>query len=162
MNLYLYILLLSSHPPTILKGLIAGELRRYYLLNNTDGFINMLTKFISRLLNRGHKFEALAPLLLQTANSLESYANAPAQDNSLSTLYIHWTHHPKGLQRSDIQKTYNATLKDILPYNKMQLALSRPKNLRDVLAKSTVTLLPNLAIDSLIQQCTLEKLNREN
>jgi hypothetical protein len=150
MNLYLHILPLSLHPPTFLKGLITGELRRYYLLNNTDGFINMLTKFISRLLNRGHKFEALAPLLLQTANSLESYANAPAQDNSLSTLYIH------------IQKTYNATLKDILPYNKMQLALSRPKNLRDVLAKSTVTLLPNLAIDSLIQQCTLEKLNREN
>ncbi len=38
MNLYLYIPPSSAHPPSCFKGLIAGELRRYWLQNNPNNF----------------------------------------------------------------------------------------------------------------------------
>jgi hypothetical protein len=40
MNLFLYIPLLSAHPPSCFKGLIAGELRRYWLQNSPKDFQN--------------------------------------------------------------------------------------------------------------------------
>jgi hypothetical protein len=63
LNLYLYIPPASSHPPSCLKGLIAGKLRRYYKQNNAENFQNMLGKFISRLLDRGHNIKDITPLL---------------------------------------------------------------------------------------------------
>jgi hypothetical protein len=62
MNRYLYIPPLSSHPPSCLKGLIAGELRRYYLQNNTENFQEILAKFIGRLLDRGYNIEDISLL----------------------------------------------------------------------------------------------------
>jgi hypothetical protein len=38
MNLYLYIPPLSAHPPSCFKGLIAGEIRRYWLQNSPEDF----------------------------------------------------------------------------------------------------------------------------
>ncbi len=153
MNLYLYIPPLSAHPPSCFKGLIAGELRRYYLQNNTEDFKEILTKFIGRLLDRGHNIEDISPLLLQAANNLDRQPINRATDTGQSTLYIHWTHHPKGPQRRDIRHIYNDTLKDILPYDRMQIALSRPKNLRDILTRAAVKLPPDQNIDAIIQQC---------
>jgi hypothetical protein len=153
MNLYMYIPPLSAHPPSCFKGLIAGELRRYYLQNNTEDFKEILTKFIGRLLDRGHNIEDISPLLLQAANNLDRQPINRATDTGQSTLYIHWTHHPKGPQRRDIRHIYNDTLKDILPFDRMQIALSRPKNLRDILTRAAVKLPPDQNIDTIIQQC---------
>jgi hypothetical protein len=153
MNLYMYIPPLSAHPPSCFKGLIAGELRRYYLQNNTEDFKEILTKFIGRLLDRGHNIEDISPLLLQAANNLDRQPINRATDTGQSTLYIHWTHHPKGPQRRDIRHIYNDTLKDILPFDRMQIALSRPKNLRDILTRAAVKLPPDQNIDAIIQQC---------
>jgi hypothetical protein len=61
MNLYLYIPPLSSHPPSCFKGLIHGELQRYYRQNNKDDFIDIMVKFINRLLERGYTIENLTP-----------------------------------------------------------------------------------------------------
>jgi hypothetical protein len=38
MNLYLYIPPLSAHPPSCFKGLIFGEIRRYWLQNTPEKF----------------------------------------------------------------------------------------------------------------------------
>jgi hypothetical protein len=136
MNLYLYIPPCSSHPPSCLKGLISGELRRYYLQNNSSNFQNLLTKFIRRLLDRGHKLEDLTPLLLQAASAIDRHNAPPPNNDTTSTLYLHWTYHPDGLQRQDLRQAFDTTLKDALPYDRMQVAISRPKNLRDILTET--------------------------
>ena len=143
MNIYLYIPLLSSHPPSCFKGLIHGELQRYFTQNNKDDFIDITTKFIKRLLERvkrllerGHTIETPTPLLLQAAAKLDSHIPKESNNSEDSTLFIHWIHHPNGLQRCDIRRIYNATLKDVLPYSKMQLAIYRPKNLRNILTRA--------------------------
>jgi hypothetical protein len=46
MNLYLYIPPLSAHPHSCFKGLINGELRRYWIQNNPSKFQELLLKFI--------------------------------------------------------------------------------------------------------------------
>ncbi len=67
MNLYLYIPPLSAHPQSCFKGLIHGELRRYWIQNNPFNFQTILLKFIQRLTDRGHTIEQLTPLLMQAA-----------------------------------------------------------------------------------------------
>jgi hypothetical protein len=61
LNLYLYL------PPSCLKGLIAGEMRRYWLQNNQTGFISILEKFIIYLIERGHQLKDIIPVLQHTA-----------------------------------------------------------------------------------------------
>jgi hypothetical protein len=57
MNLYLYIPPLSAHPQSCFKGLIHGEVRRYWIQNNPSNFQAILLKFIQRLIHRGHTLE---------------------------------------------------------------------------------------------------------
>jgi hypothetical protein len=64
LNLYLYIPPLSAHPPSCLKGLIAGEMRRYWLQNSPEDYKTILVKFIERLLCRGHSLKNLMPILM--------------------------------------------------------------------------------------------------
>jgi hypothetical protein len=100
MNLYLYISPSSAHPPSCLKGLIMGELRRYWLQNNPDNFQAILINFITRLLNRGHNITNLTPILIEAARAADKTNHldtAPLQPKP-STLYLHWTYHPQGLQ----------------------------------------------------------------
>jgi len=100
MNLYLYIPPLSAHPHSCFKGLVAGEMRRYWIQNNPVDFQHLLTKFLDRLRDRGHMLHKIAPMLEQTATHLDSntiYSQAtPAKESN--TLYIHTTHHSNGLQ----------------------------------------------------------------
>jgi hypothetical protein len=72
MNLYLYIPLLSAHPSSCFKGLIFGELRRYWTQNNPIKFQEMLLNFIHRILDRSHSLQVLTPLLTQVAATLDS------------------------------------------------------------------------------------------
>jgi len=71
MNLYLYIPPSSAHTPSCFKGLIAGELRRYWLQNNPADFQNILVNFITRLLAWGHKLEYIAPIFRNAAVLLD-------------------------------------------------------------------------------------------
>jgi len=71
MNLYLYIPPSSAHTPSCFKGLIAGELRRYWLQNNPADFQNILVNFITRLLARGHKLGYIAPIFRNAAVLLD-------------------------------------------------------------------------------------------
>ncbi len=67
MNLYTYIPSLSAHPKSCFKGLIKGELLRYWLQNSEEkDFISTTSLFIHRLLARGHRLNEIIPLL-QTA-----------------------------------------------------------------------------------------------
>jgi hypothetical protein len=66
LNLYLYIPPSSAYPPGCLKGLINGELCRYWIQNpNSQDFQSIVSKFITRLLDRGHTLDSLTPILIK-------------------------------------------------------------------------------------------------
>jgi hypothetical protein len=142
LNLYLYIPPRSAHPPSCLKGLISGELRRYWLQNNHNDFISILTKFIQRLTDRGHNLPDLIPLFQQAAIKLDTTKVHKDKHNNDNTLFIHWTFHPNGLQRKDIRDAFNATLQNHLDYSKATVAIARPHNLKDILSKTALTKSP--------------------
>jgi len=128
MNLYLYIPPLSAHPPSCF-GLIFGEIRQYWLQNTPEKFQGLLSKFIQRLVNRGHHLHTLTQILTKAASTLDSRLqnhDTPKKDDD-NTLYIHWQYHPNSLQCSDIRQIFNKTLHSHLPYDSMHLAISRPK-----------------------------------
>jgi hypothetical protein len=117
----------------------------------------MLTKFIERLIDRGHRINDLIPLLKQAALAIDSNSTTKVTKNQSSTLFIHWRYHPHGLQRSDLRSCYEATLKQTLNYDKVTIAISRPKNLRDILSKTTLELPNNLDIDEIAQELKSSK-----
>jgi hypothetical protein len=163
MNLYLYIPPKSSHPPSCLKGLISGEIRRYFLQNSPTNFRDILTKFILRLVDRGHTIDDLTPLLLQAASNLNRLTTPHVATGNPSTLFLHWTYHPNGLQRQDLRRTFENTFKDDLPFDKMQVAMARPKNLRDVLTRATTKVPAHIDLDRLITNILQEtKTNTNN
>jgi hypothetical protein len=152
LNLYLYLPPRSAHPPSCLKGLIAGEMRRYWLQNNQAGFISILEKFIICLTERGHQLKDIIPILQHTATQLNNaYLKQPSQDEG-NTLYMHQTFHPHGIQRGVIRTLYNKTLKPILDFDRMTVAISRPRNLRDILTKAFLTLPPHLDVQEIINE----------
>jgi len=152
MNLYLYIPPLSAHPPSCLKGLITGELRRYWLQNNKTDFQHILIKFIERLTERGHTIESLTPIFEQAALLLDKTPKIQANsttDND-STLFLHRTYHPYGLSRCTIRNVFQQILDPVLDYDRMIIATARPTNLRDLLTKAHLTMPDNTAIQDYI------------
>jgi len=132
LNLYLYIPHLSAHPSSCLKGLLTGELNRYWFQNSEEeDFIDVTTKFILRLVQRGHQIQHLIPSLYTAAanidniNTRESHKNP----NDDKTLYIHWHHHPFNISKHLIREIYNKTLQGSYNLQEIRLAVSRPKNL---------------------------------
>jgi hypothetical protein len=154
LNLYLYIPPLSAHPHSCFKGLIKGELNRYWLQNSTSTFQELVTKFIERLTMRGHTLESLRPILTQAAMTLhpEAIARSSSTSDTEDTLFIHLRHHPKGLQQSDIRRIYNETLSKFNIHDKMTVAISRPKNLRDVLTKTSLILPREKTVEDFISK----------
>jgi hypothetical protein len=150
LNLYLYIPPQSAHPPSCLKGLISGELRHYWLQNSQSNFTTILTKFIQHLVDRGHNLADLTPIFYQVAikfNNAEFHSVTNTHDN---TLFIHWTFHPNGLQQRDIRDIYNATLKQDLEYDKMTVAIARPRNLWELLSSTPLITPPDINVQDTI------------
>jgi hypothetical protein len=73
LNLYLYIPPSSAHPTSCLKGLIKGELQRYWLQNQRQDFEDLVTKFIEQLHARGHSIDNLCNISLQAVESLSVF-----------------------------------------------------------------------------------------
>jgi hypothetical protein len=95
-------------------------------------------------------------LLLQAAATLTSQKkNKKENDNEDSTLYIHWKYHPKGLQWLNIRQLFNTTLQPYIPFDKMTIAVSRPKNLRDTLTRAALKLPEDIQLSRLIEEVKL-------
>jgi hypothetical protein len=154
LNLYLYIPPLFAHPPSCFKGLIYGELKCYWTQNKPVDFIDILTKFITRLCDRGHKIETLAPLISQVAATLnrQHITTRTVKSDNQDTLYIHWPVHPHGIQRHTIRQLFNTILQPYIPFSRMQIAMSRPKNLKDVLTWAALTLPDDLSLPIMLAQ----------
>jgi hypothetical protein len=113
-------------------------MRRYWLQNNPQDFEKMMTKFIENLIARGNSLNNLKPILLNAAATLDNTCQRETHNHNENTLYIHWEYHPLGIQRKDIREIYGKTLEPYLDYDKMTVAIARPKNLRDVLTKTAL------------------------
>jgi hypothetical protein len=95
-----------------------------------------------------------SPLLLQAATNLDNHTPRIREKECKSTLFIHWPFHPKGLQRQHLRQLYDKTLKNVLHFQKMQVAIPRPRNLRDVLTKAAIKLPQDFDINQAILQAT--------
>jgi hypothetical protein len=127
-------------------------MRCYWLQNDTDNFQAILAKFIKRLTDRGHRLEDLIPLLRQAALTLDSNTTTNTTTSTSNTLFIHWMFNPFDIQRSDLRRNYNNTLGHLLDYDKITVAISRPKNLRDLISKTLLDLPAHLDIQDMIQK----------
>jgi len=153
LNLYLYIPPLSAHPPSCFKGLISGELSRYWSQNTKDSdFIQITSEFIIRLCQRGHQLQDLIPLLHTAASNIDNIntKHKTKDSDEDDTLYIHWRYHPSDIGKRKIREIYNNTLKDNDGFKKMRLAISRPKNLRDLLCKTDLTMIPGNNVSDIL------------
>jgi hypothetical protein len=153
LNLYLYIPPLSAHPLSCFKGLINGEIFRYWTHNSPHNFVNLLSKFIERLVQWGHSIEKLTPLLQQAAQKLEFKNHLTKDTTNNRTLYIHWVYDSKDISNRDLRDLYNATIQPHTSFDKMIIALSRPKNLRDMPTRSRLALPEGLNLRDIINQC---------
>jgi hypothetical protein len=120
-------------------------------------FQTLVAKLIERLHAWGHAIKNLLPLFLQAAAILESHAASRHRPDSQAqnVLYNHWTHHPKGMQCSDICQIYNHTLKPHNTHVKMIITISCPKNFRDILTKTALKLPEGTHIQDLIKEQTI-------
>jgi len=153
---YTYTPPLSAHPPSCFKGLIHGELRRYWTQNSPTNFAAILSNFIPRLTTRGQNLENLIPLISEAAASLDCQFKT-RRNNDSNTLYIHWPYYPNGIQRQTIRRLYNNILKEHIPFDNMQVTISRPKNIRDILTCTKLTVPDNLCLQTLIKQHTKQR-----
>jgi hypothetical protein len=138
LNLYLYIPPSSAHPPSCLKGLMSWEMRRYWLQNDPQDFEKIMIKFIEHLIARGHSLNNLNHLLMNAAATLDNPCQRETHNHNKNILYIHWEYHPLRIQRRDIREIYSETLEPFLNYDKITVAIARPKNLRDSLTKTAL------------------------
>jgi hypothetical protein len=159
LNLYLYIPPLSAHPPSCFKGLVTGELHRYWTQNTNEAdFISITTKFILRLIQRGHQLNQILPILQTAAYNIENTNTKEITSNTThdDTLYIHWQFHPSSINKHTIRKIYNNTLKDHDGFQSMRIAMSRTKNLRDILCKTNLPDITHKNVSDILHKITDE------
>ncbi len=73
----------------LLKGLIKGDIQRYWLQSTPKGFEELVARFIERLHTRGHTVKSLIPIFMQAAALLDSINNNRLKnyDNNNMLLY---------------------------------------------------------------------------
>jgi hypothetical protein len=144
MNLYLYIPPSSAHPAGMIKGLIYSAIRRYKR-QNTDrkDFVEMVRLLYQRLRDRGWEKQQLYELFIDAVNTIDKgMINNNKHIQEDETSFIHCQYHPDGITRRELQRTFESTcskLQQQMKINKLTVAFSRPKNIRDHLAQSKLT-----------------------
>ena len=149
LNLYLYLPPSSAHPPACFKGLIFGELGRFWRqCSRKQDFVRLTTLFFVRLKARGHRGADLVHMFRQAAVHLVRREVStpgipegdPGKGNSLDdTLFLHIDYHPRGIQRRAIRSLYDRHLRGNLPasFKNMVVAVSRPQNIRNACVSNT-------------------------
>ena len=59
---------------------------------------------------------------------------------------------PHGIQRHTIRQLFDAMVQPYIPFSRMQVAISRPKNLKDVLTWAALTLPDDLSLPAMLAQ----------
>ena len=116
LNLHLYIPSHSAHPPGVQKGMIFGNLQRYWNQNSKrEDFKEITKKFFSYLLKRGYKQEKIKPTFIQAIEKFENMehwktSTKPHSSNiktDKESVFLHFEYHPRDISRSNIQTLFN-------------------------------------------------------
>ena len=137
----------------MIRGLIFGRLRTYYK-HNTDieDYYNMALLLADRLLQRGWEWKTIKPHFREAHYQITGrFEKKRKIENKGKPIFIHINYHPRGIQRNDLRSIYNETLAQEIP-NKVIIAVSRPKNLRDRLCRSRLQDVPHNNPSDIIQQ----------
>ena len=167
MNLHLYIPPQSAHPKGVLRSLIFGNIKRYWIQNSKRAdFLSTAGAFYGHLLNRGYTPEMLNPLFQEVATSIDTKAAKratnpeqlwptplPEQDKRL---FIHWEFHPLDIGRAAIRKIYNETLSPALlesglTVSQMTIAFTVPRNIGQCLTRTQLEEDPGSRVSSLLE-----------
>ncbi len=151
MNLCLYIPPLSAYPTTCFHGLIIGKILRYWNQNsNKDDFINIKSLFIQRLILWGHQIPEITSALQAAVTLINNDRSNDPTDNDKNTLFFHWKHNPNDINRSTIQTINNNTLNGVDNFTKMRIAVSRPRNLRDLLCHTRLPYMQDCNVSDIL------------
>ena len=143
LNLYLYIPPCSAHSKSMIRGLIFGRLRAYYIHNtDTDDYHNMAMLLAFRLINRGWEWNFIKQIFDAAHDRITNNIKKAKKNLNMTPIFIHTTYHPRGIQRDEFRKIWNSTLGLDIP-NPLIVAVHRPKNLRDKLCNSKLPLVKN-------------------
>ena len=182
-NLYLYLPPHSAHPPGITRSLVHGLLRKYWIQNTkTEDFQKMAKLLFKRLAARGHPSSTLLSLFLQAATSidksnrqqLENTKNEQTNNTNTKTneIFLKWKFHPKDITRKQLQHSYHHTCElhsfsapqgfkclhtdhgSIMKIDKLTVAYTRDRNLRDILIPSRLKNIPEYTASKLLDQLT--------
>jgi hypothetical protein len=87
---------------------------------------------------------------MQAAVNLDHSIIPKETTDTSNTLFIHWTHHPHGIHRASIRQIYKQTLQLNDTHDRMVVAMSHPKNLRDILTKTKLSLPNGMTVQDFI------------
>jgi hypothetical protein len=153
MNLHLYLPANSAHPPSVLKGLIYGNVRRFWIQNSEKSkYREMISNFFIHLRNRGHDAEELQELFLTAARKLSKNKQLKAsineEDSLTKRVFFHVPFHPQQITSTSFQRLFKEKCAETLllstgkdgktPINidRMTVAYSRPQNVRDTICRT--------------------------
>jgi hypothetical protein len=86
LNLHLYLPQSSAHPPSVLKGLIYGNIRRFWIQNSKMSDYRLLVgNFFNHLMNQGHNSKGLHKLFLDASKNLSNNKTTEAENEDSKT-----------------------------------------------------------------------------
>ncbi|KAL7546969.1 hypothetical protein ACHAWF_010289 [Thalassiosira exigua] len=144
MNLYQYIPPQSAHPPGMIKGIIFGLMRNYFLQNTRQlDYQDMAVKLFNRFVARGWDQATIKGHVLFADNRLRHTPLTNAAPEPLSNkkrLFIHLEYHPSDIPRRRIREIYDLNCKDLfanrLGIEQITVAFSKHRNLQAALTKA--------------------------
>ena len=158
MNLNIYIPPNSAHPPDVIKSIVFGRVRAYYLHNTLeDHFINECTTLARNLIRCGWEWGQL----LRHFNDAYWFLSKRGKSNLLNEamrtrrekeankasqriLVFKLPYHPRGIQRRDISKAFkDSGLKQLMPNRRFICAQTRATSLRDRVCRTALKDVPN-------------------
>lgn len=155
LNLYQYIPPQSAHPPGMLKGLIIGNVGRYYIQNtHLEDYKSIVLAFYHRLRDRGYTHEKLEPLFIEANSRAQTgQKTTPPKKVTKESIFVHLQYHPQGVSRQMVRKAYEETCNKpnywsdgyqegmpceggMMRITNMTVAYSRPRNISDAITSS--------------------------
>ena len=158
MNLNIYLPPNSAHPPDVIKSIIFGRVRAYYLHNtHHQDFVNECATLTRNLIHCGWKWKELSSHFTDVFNILTKQGKKNLLHAAMKTrrekeaakpadrlLVFRLPYHPRGVQRRDVRTAYRESGLEIACSNRRFIcAQLRAPNLRDRVCRTALESEPN-------------------